>query len=241
MTTRQTVKDRGLSSKIDDFIRGKQGGEIGDLIDLLSPMGDCAIFGGLPRDFARKGCDAFKSDVDIVVDGAPDDLSALLGHSGVQRNRFGGYRLKHGRFDFDVWTLQTTWAVEAGHVKARSLTDLVKTTFFDCDAILFHCRTKEISRSEQFWQSIENGIVDINLESNPHYIDTIVRTLKIHFNRNDKLTPRLFNHLEKGIKHCRHEIVEYATRNDVRLGIAGELKLDSAISILSRQFATNPS
>src|SRR5690348_14297568 len=103
MTSSQHVLDRGLSSDIADFMRGPQGHDVGELTDRLSLIGDCAIFGGLPRDFAREGRAAFKSDVDVVVDAAPGALDELLGRMGGQRNRFGGYRLKYGRFDFDVW------------------------------------------------------------------------------------------------------------------------------------------
>lgn len=237
MTTSQHVLDRGLSSDIVDFIRGPQGHDIGDLIDRLSPVGDCAIFGGLPRDFAREGRDAFKSDVDIVVDAVPGELEAFLGQIGGRRNRFGGYRLKYGRFDFDVWALQTTWAASTGHVEVHSLTDLVKTTFFDCDAVLFHCRTLEIIRSERFWTSIEHGIVDINLEANPHYIGTLARTLRILFDRQQQLTPRLASYLAEGIARNRNEILEYATRNGADLGLAAGMDLDAAISALDKQWA----
>lgn len=234
MITPQHMLDRGLSSDIADFIRGPQGHDIGDLIDRLIPVGDCAIFGGLPRDFAREGRDAFKSDVDVVVDAAPGALNALLGQMGGQRNRFGGYRLKYGRFDFDVWALQTTWAASTGHVEVHSLTDLVKTTFFDCDAVLFHCRTLEISRSERFWTSIEHGIVDINLEANPHYIGTLARTLRILFDRRQQLTPRLATYLAEGIAHNRKEILDYATRNGAGLGLTAGTDLDTAISALDK-------
>lgn len=234
MTTSQHELDRGLSSDIADFIRGPQGHDIGDLVDRLSPVGDCAIFGGLPRDFAREGRDAFKSDVDIVVDSAPGELDTLLGQIGGQRNRFGGYRLKYGRFDFDVWALQTTWAASTGHVEVHSLTDLVKTTFFDCDAVLFHCRTLEITRSERFWTSIEHGIVDINLEANPHYIGTLARSLRIFFDRRQQLTPRLATYLAEGLARNRNEILAYATRNGPGLGPAD---LDDAISAIDKQCA----
>ncbi|MBM2712880.1 hypothetical protein JQK88_16995 [Mesorhizobium caraganae] len=232
MTTSQHMLDHGLSSDIADFIRGPKGHDIGDLIDRLSPVGDCAIFGGLPRDFARDGRNSFRSDVDVVVDAAPGALDALLGQLGGERNRFGGYRLRYGRFDFDVWALQTTWAASNDYVTVHSLTDLVKTTFFDCDAVLFHCRTLEITRSEQFWPSIEHGIVDINLEANPHYIGTLARTLRILFDWQQQLTPRLANYLAEGIARSRNEILDYATRNGAGLGLASGTDLDAAISAL---------
>jgi hypothetical protein len=230
MTGSQHLLDRGLSFEIADFIQGAHGHDIGNFIDRVSPIGDCAIFGGLPRDFAREGRDAFKSDVDIVVDAVPEELDALLEQFGGQRNRFGGYRLRYGRFDFDVWALQTTWAVSNGHVDVHSLMDLIKTTFFDCDAVVFHCRTLEINRSEQFWTSIKSGIVDINLEANPHYLGTLVRTLKIAFNKQQQLAPRLSNYLAKGIERSYNELLDYANRKNIGVGLLSRVELDAAIS-----------
>lgn len=202
-----------LSLDIADFIRGSQGEEIGALLDILSGVGESAIFGGLPRDFARDGRSAFNSDVDVVVDASSDVLDTLLCELGGQRNRFGGYRLKYGRFDFDVWALQSTWAVSNGHVAAHSLNDLIKTTFFDCDAVLFRCRTLEIISSDRFWESIKHGIVDINLEANPHYIGTLARTLRILLEWRQGLGPKLTKYLADGIARNEAEIVNYVARN----------------------------
>ncbi|MBZ9845695.1 hypothetical protein [Mesorhizobium sp. CA5] len=229
MTASEEVLDRGLSADIADFIRGPHGHEIGDMIDRLSPVGNCAIFGGLARDFAREGRDAFKSDVDIVVHGLPGVLDALLSQMSGRRNQFGGYRLEYGRFDFDIWPLQMTWAARVGHVKVRSLTDLARTTFFDCDAVLFDCRTLEISRSDRFWTSIGQGIVDINLEPNPNYIGTLVRTLRILFDKKQKLAPRLARYLARGVEGSRKDIMDYAARDRRPIGSATEIDLGNAL------------
>lgn len=207
------LRDRGLSDDIAEFIRGSQGSEIGALVDILGSAGDSAIFGGLPRDFAREGRDAFNSDVDVVVDASPDVLDGLLRTLGGQRNRFGGYRLKYGRFDFDIWALQSTWAVSHGYVAVHSLDDLVRTTFFDCDAVIFHCRTQVVTRSDRFWTSIEHGIVDTNLEANPHYIGTLARTLKILLDWRQDLGPKLTSYLAEGMARNSEEIVDYVARN----------------------------
>ncbi|BBD37209.1 hypothetical protein Amn_20890 [Aminobacter sp. Y103A] len=213
MNARYLVRDRDLSNDIADFIRGSQGAEIGALVDMVGKVGDSAILGGLPRDFAREGRSAFSSDVDVVVEASPDALHALLASLGGRRNRFGGYRLTYGRFDFDVWALQSTWAVSHGHVAVHSLKDLVKTTFFDCDSVLFHCRTHEITRSDNFWTSIEHRIVDINLEANPHYIGTLARTLRILLDWRQDLGPKLTKYLAEGMARNSDEIVDYVARN----------------------------
>ncbi|TPM23830.1 hypothetical protein [Mesorhizobium sp. B2-3-6] len=233
MTNCELLLDRYLGGDIANFIRGSEGHEIGEIIDGLSPVGNCAIFGGLPRDFAREGRDAFESDVDVVVDGAPSALEPLLMRMNGRRNRFGGYRLKYGRFDFDVWPLQMTWAARAGHVNVSSLKDLTKTTFFDCDAVLFDCRSLEISRSDRFWTSIGNRIVDINLEATPNYIGTLVRILRLHFDKKQQLAPRLAGYLAKGVAHSRNEILDYVARNNQQIGLGSQMELDGAFRLLA--------
>ncbi|MGV1769812.1 hypothetical protein ACQZ6B_06515 [Agrobacterium vitis] len=241
MTTGHHVQDRDLSDDIADFIRGKQGDEIGALVDILSGAGDSAIFGGLPRDFAREGRKFFNSDVDLVVDASPDVLDKLLCKLGGNRNRFGGYRLKYGRFDFDVWALQSTWAVSNGYVVAHSLNDLVKTTFFDCDAVLFHCRTLEITSSDRFWTSIKQGIVDINLEANPHYIGTLARTLRILLDWRQKLGPKLTSYLLEGMSCNRREVVDYIARNGLGRRLAAGSDPNTVIISLYNQMTVRSS
>lgn len=226
--------DYELSSDIADFIRGHQGHEIGTFIDRLSSMGDCAIFGGLPRDFAHAGRDGFDSDVDVVVDAPPHELDSFLSGVGARRNRFGGFRFKYGRFDFDVWALNKTWAVSSGHVKADSLRDLIKTTFFDCDAVIFHCSTSDIVRSENFWDNIRRGVVDINLEANPHYIGTLVRTLKIISNK-WRLAERLSEYLIEGIKENREAILEYTAMHSENFGGKTRAYFDEIICTMENQ------
>lgn len=237
MTAHDQTLDRQLSAEIADYIHGSDGHDISELIELISPVGDCAIFGGMPRDFARRGRDAFNSDVDIVVDVAPGLLDGLLACLGGVRNRFGGYRLKHGRFDFDIWALQSTWAAASGHVEVRSLPDLVKTTFFDCDAVLYHCRTREIARSEQFWSGIEQRVVDINLEANPHHIGALARTLRVFISWQQDLAPRLASYLVDGIARNRDEIVDYTRRNSASLGLADGSEIQCALQHLYFQAA----
>jgi hypothetical protein len=241
MSADHQVRDRDLSHDIADFIRGPQGGEIGTLVDVLSGAGDSAIFGGLPRDFAREGRGAFNSDVDVVVDASPEVLATMLGALGGHRNRFGGYRLRYGRFDFDVWALQSTWAVSNGYVAAHSLNDLIKTTFFDCDAVLFHCRTLEITSSDRFWTSIKYGIVDINLEANPHYIGTLARTLRILLDWRQDLGPKLTSYLAKGMARNGGEIVDYVARNGLGRRLAAGSDPNAVILELCKDVAVRSS
>jgi hypothetical protein len=224
--------DLELSSRISHFIRGQEGADIGRLIDMLEPVGEVGIFGGMPRDFARAGRRAFDSDVDVVVDGPADALDEVLHPMGAERNRFGGYRMRHGRFDFDIWALERTWAVSTGHVAVRSLTDLVKTTFFDCDAVIYRCRSAAISRSNSFWSNLHRGVVDINLEANPHQIGALARTLRILFDWQQDLSPKLADYLVTGLVEHRVAVLQYARANARNYRFTQDVDLEVALENL---------
>ena len=224
--------DHELSSDISQFIRSERGSDIGRLVDLLEAVGPSAIFGGLPRDFARDGSSSFDSDVDVVVDAPAAALDACLQPMGAERNRFGGYRLRFGRFDFDVWALERTWAASTGQVAVRTLSDLVKTTFFDCDAILYHCQTAAISRPSAYWSKARRHVIDINLEANPHQVGTLVRTLRALFDWQQDLSPKLANYLVLGLAEHHAAVLQYALAQPRTYRFARELDLDATLTQL---------
>jgi hypothetical protein len=150
----------------------------------------------------------------------------------AERNRFGGYRLRHGRFDFDIWALERTWAVSTGHVAVRSLTDLVKTTFFDCDAVVYHCRSATISRSNSFWSNLHRGVVDINLEANPHQVGTLARTLRTLFDWQQDLSPKLAEYLVTGLAEHGAAVMQYARANAGNYRFTREVDLEVALGNL---------
>ena len=168
---------RRIRAYLADEARG--GNEITDLIGHLGQAGEVAIFGGMPRDIAWGGAGAFGSDVDLVVDAAPGRLAELLRDGRAVRNRFGGYRIAGRRHSYDVWALPSTWAVRSGHVRATCLADLVHTTFFDRDAVLYLCGSHQVHHGPRFAAWLRDGMVDVNLEANPNPRGTALRALRI--------------------------------------------------------------
>lgn len=182
-----------MQSYLADGARG--GHEITDLVGHLGQLGEVGIFGGMPRDIARVGADAFKSDVDLVVDAPPESLAELLRSSRARTNRFGGYRIDGNRHSYDVWSLSSTWAVKAGHVRASRLQHLVHTTFFDCDAVVYLCKARRIHHGPQFETWLRKRIVDVNLEANPNPAGAVTRALRVIADWNNTPGPGLIRFL----------------------------------------------
>lgn len=233
--------DITLSTSIHRFIREDEGADIGRLTDLLRTVGSVAIFGGMPRDFARTGGSAnFRSDVDLVVEASPYALSHALQSFGVKRNRFGGCRFRLGRFDFDVWALENTWAVAEGHVPVRSLSDLTKTTFFDCDAVVYHCDSGAISRTPSFWTNLRERRIGINLQFNPHPVGTLARTLRALLDWQLDLSPELIDYLLTGLTQHGSEVERYTRVNIQYYRFARVLDVPYTIDRLSGKGARQP-
>ena len=201
---------RRVRAFIEDASRG--GGEIADMVGHLGAVGEVAIFGGMPRDLARGGADAFRSDVDLVVDASSEALAELLRDGPAVRNRFGGYRVAGHRHSYDVWALPSTWAIRCGHVEATGLTDLLRTTFFDRDAVLYLCKADRVHHAKRYWSSLRHATVDINLEANPNTAGTIARALRLVLDWEQKAGPRLVEYLSEKSRTSSH-LLDHATRD----------------------------
>jgi hypothetical protein len=190
-----------LKRRVETFLKSDDRGvESRALIDHLGTIGQVGIFGGMLRDFARYGSESFASDVDLVVDGDTDSLAALFAGSTAERNRFGGYRLNGRHVKFDVWTLKDTWAVKQGLVEASGLGDLTKTTFFDWDAAVYLPTERVLYCAADYFDRLDSGIVNINLEENPNPLGAIARTLRLLVDWEVGLSRRLADFLWEQIR-----------------------------------------
>jgi hypothetical protein len=169
------------------------------MIDRLSAVGPVGIFGGMLRDIARSGSEAFASDIDLVIDGPSESLPEMLTGQQAKRNRFGGYRVYGRHAQFDVWSLHDTWAIKEGLVSASSLADLTKTTFFDWDAAVYLPHFDMLHTTEDYPDRLRSGIVTINLEPNPNPLGAVARTLRLLLDWQVGLSDELVEFLWKNL------------------------------------------
>lgn len=201
--TMQTLarNERELGRRVDSFLKSDaRGVEAGELIQRLSTVGKVGIFGGMVRDIARSGSEAFASDIDLVVDGDAQALAATFLDDRAERNRFGGYRLTGRHVKFDVWALKDTWAIKEGLVGASGLDDLTKTTFFDWDAAVYVPADRLLHCSADYFDRIHSNVVTINLEENPNPLGAIARTLRLLVEWEVELSRRLTDFLWQQIQ-----------------------------------------
>lgn len=150
------------------------------------------MFGGAIRDLAVHGNDEFPSDVDIVLEAADEQrLLSRMTELKAQRNRFGGFRFSTSRWKFDVWRLEDTWALRQGYVTGTSAEALLRSTFFDWDAVAYDFSTRRLIMLDGYFERLQRGVVDINLEPNPNPRGNAERALRLYWNGNVALAPKL--------------------------------------------------
>lgn len=173
---------RALKGRLDRFVWGNRTPEAVLLRQLLQQhflgFEGVGIIGGLVRDFALGGRYAFRSDLDLVVQGDPHEVAQLASRVGAVANRFGGYGYTEGPWKIDFWALQNTWAATAGHVAVRDLADVVQCTFFDWDAVVYDLHNRRVVCDKTYFQRIHSRKLEISLRSNPGEMGNLLRAAR---------------------------------------------------------------
>jgi len=203
MSQEKTQKISDLKRKVGYFLSSPKLGrqEVKTLLDQLQKIGEVVIFGGMLRDLSLLGNGGFDSDIDLVIDtDKENELADFLRPYSPARNKFGGYRLKLSRWEVDIWPLKSTWAFKQGYVKEGSFADLCKTTFFDWDGIVYKVGDGTILAVEGYFDHINEGLLDINLENNPNPMGNIVKAFryreKYGAGFSSRLATYIYEHLE---------------------------------------------
>ena len=150
-----------------------------------------AIIGGLVRDLARSGRSSFRSDVDLVIQAPKEEVARVASRLGAVPNRFGGYAYYHPHWKVDFWAMEATWAVVEGHVKVARLEDLLRCTFFDCDAILYDVGSRTVSAADFYFERLSENTIEINLRPTPSIDGNLLRAIRRVFAWGSDPGPRL--------------------------------------------------
>lgn len=174
--------ERSLKQRLDRYVWHNASTEAVLLRSLLKEhFGSFArvgIIGGMVRDFARGGRAAFKSDVDLVIEGEPARVDEMARGISAKANRFGGYGFRVGPWNIDFWALERTWAATHGHVAVRELADVTGCVFFDWDAIVYDIGSRRVLCDPRYLDRLRSGRMEISLRSNPGEIGNLLRAAR---------------------------------------------------------------
>lgn len=171
-----------LKKRVDSYFWRNKSTEVRLLIDILETyfmaVGRVAVVGGLVRDFAREGRDAFRSDIDLAID-APVEMTEIIAKRlNAKPNRFGGYGVKVGVWKIDFWALETTWAARNCGISVSQIEDVIKCTFFDWDSIAYDLNQRRIICDSHYLDRMRAKILDINVLDTPSIDGNLLRALR---------------------------------------------------------------
>lgn len=154
-------------------------------------------FGGVVRDIELQNT---PSDIDLVFNGDRNEFNLLLEDLNGERltkNKFGGFRIKTNKLDIDFWHFEDTWAFSNDKVENvnNSIDNILLTTFFNWDAILFDFKKQDIICGNYYYCNLNSRYLDINLSDNPNSIGSFSRIIKNIFHNN--------------ANHLSHDILDY--------------------------------
>ena len=150
-----------------------------DVLERLQAIGRVGLIGGAVRDMAFTTLRGFVSDLDFVVE--VSDQKAywkLTEEYCAVVNKFGGYRISLNGIHIDFWDAKKTWASTNGIVHVSSLEDVLNTTFFNVDAIMYVLNENQVKLKDGTLQALEGRFLDINLSPNPNPLGAAVRALR---------------------------------------------------------------
>lgn len=152
---------------------------VGHVLDRLRNLGRVGLIGGAVRDMVYSTSRRFMSDLDFVVEVVDRQAyRALTEEFCALPNRFGGYRIALNGIHLDFWDAKQTWASAEGHVHVDTLEDVLKTTFFNIDAIIYVLDEHCIKMQNGTREALDNRFLDINLHPNPNPLGAAVRALR---------------------------------------------------------------
>ncbi len=169
------------------------------------------VFGSILRGWALDGPNAQVRDLDVVVmDGDFDRVVAEFSERIVRRTRFGGLVLRVGAWRVDVWPLQETWAIRAGLLREATIDALLRSTFFNIEALALTVRSgpgspELVLADFGALAAISDRLLDVNLEANPYPDLCVIRTFLISSSMGFDLAPRLALYVARHAGHVDSE------------------------------------
>lgn len=165
--------------------------------------GRVGLVGGAIRDLAFQSIRQFSSDVDFVM--SVEDASQFrefVSALGPSRNAFGGYRTIVGGLRVDFWEAKGSWAHTEGHCTVEHLEDVLQTTFFNLDALIFDVGQRQILAEEHVLNELIDRLLDVNLRPNPNEDGAAVRAIRRLWQRNLRASDKLIDFMAQRIAHA---------------------------------------
>lgn len=166
----------------------------------LMAIGRVALIGGAIRELKYRPIHHFSSDLDFVVEeNHENSLKKVALNYRAKPNRFGGYRVSFDNIDIDFWSAKQSWANVEKIKRVDCLEDVVNTTFFNVDAIMYIVEEDRIVAKPGTLEALRDRYLDINLVENPNPLGATVRALRRMHEHRMKASGRLLDYIAEQI------------------------------------------
>ena len=180
----QTAKSRdALSKRVKRFLEREMAKDecLANLLHRVAFPGSTYLFGGVLRDIALYGIAEFGSDIDIVYTSKRTKIDlAAIGDVSVNRNRFGGFRIKTKHWFVDAWEAQESWAFLQGYRKYKSIESLLDTTITNWESILYRVDGGRLICKDNYFHDLRRRYLDVVLDKNPNTLGMYIRLVRAH-------------------------------------------------------------
>ncbi len=171
------------------------------------------VFSGLTRDFLTGQISDIR-DLDFVSDGLQkSDQFFRLIRGYFRLNSFGGIKIRDENLNIDFWEIKNTWGIKELNLKPTP-ENLIKTTFFNCSAILFDYKEKRFIISDHFIEFLQNDILDYVYPVNPNtplcIINTIYYIDKFNFGISQRLAKWIIKHYDSTVDYTEEQLRHFS-------------------------------
>ncbi|MFH5835215.1 hypothetical protein ACHAL6_03940 [Proteiniclasticum sp. C24MP] len=168
----ETIISNNLSSIL------KKDNSVFMFIEKLSNMGELIFFGGSIRDlYLDLQNHTSPRDYDIVINSSTKikELEKIIESYDHKKNRFGGYKVKIGSTEFDIWRIEKTWAFSNNLLESKE-NNLINSVYLSVDGIAYNYNKKKLY-DNILKHTNEKKEISVVLKNNPQKELNLLRGL----------------------------------------------------------------
>ncbi|AOP82864.1 Uncharacterised protein [Enterobacter hormaechei] len=204
-----------LKLRIEDFFDvSEERKQARALIDALAERSHAWIFGGMIRDIGLFGRGGFTSDIDLVIDLSREELINALNRHNIECfsvNKLGGIRFHYMSLDFDIWSINDTWAFKNRIVEFKDTYSLLNTTLMSWDSILYDVKKKHLISPDNYLHDLHHRRLELVLQKTPNEVGSVIKILRTIYNKRVQiLGPQLTDFLLQALhEHSFDQLRQY--------------------------------
>ncbi|MGQ1890360.1 hypothetical protein ACT29H_07935 [Thermophagus sp. OGC60D27] len=170
-----TQQINSSSQQFIEYLRNNLNNDVLNILKRLEKETSVLIFSGIIRNFFL-GVNEIR-DIDIVLS-KRIDINPFFSNAIIEKNSFGGYKIKINNSVIDLWYLADTWAFKFQKNLGFELEKYIAaTSFFNFSSICFSLNEEKFYYTEHFVRFLRDKQIDVVFKPNFNYSLCIVNTL----------------------------------------------------------------